>query len=90
MKAATLRDGARGGVRGAGREAGMSRAARAPPTAPPRHASDPRPLVPRPPLRRTCLCRVYTHMHVHALQDLLVPLRLWMDVDLGIAVGAAC
>ena len=68
----------------------MSRAARAPPTAPPRHASDHHALVPRTPLRRTCLCRVYTHMHMHALQDLLVPLRLWMDVDLGIAVGAAC
>ena len=35
-------------------------------------------------------CAVYIHLHVHALQDLLVPLRLWMDVDLGIAVDAAC
>ena len=68
----------------------MSRAARAPPPAPPRHVSDHHALVPRTPLRRTCLSRVYTHMHVHALQDLLVPLRLWMDVDLGIAVDAAC
>ena len=38
----------------------MSRAARAPPTAPPRHVSDHHALVPRTPLRRTCLCRIYT------------------------------
>ena len=48
-------------------------------------------LVPRTPLRRTCQSRTYMYMYVCARpQDLLVPLRLWMDVDLGIAVGAAC
>lgn len=68
-------------------------------TAPPRHASS-HALVPRTPLRRTCQSRViYMYIHIYmsvcvcvcaCLQDLLVPLRLWMDVDLGIAVGAAC
>ena len=38
----------------------------------------------------TCTCTCTRTCTCARPQDLLVPLRLWMDVDLGIAVGAAC
>ena len=102
FEAATLRDRARGGVRGgweagwkAGREAGMSRT-----RASPRLRATPQatPSCPAPrsagPARAAyvyiCTCARACTCTCARPQDLLVPLRLWMDVDLGIAVGAAC
>ena len=102
LEAATLRDRARGGVKGgweagwkAGREAGMSRTRASPrPQATPQAT----PSCPAPrsagPARAAyvyiCTCARACTCTCARPQDLLVPLRLWMDVDLGIAVGAAC